>query len=316
MTNSEYTPSTNQQINNPIAPQEIAHSKPMSRRSVIILLTILLVLLLLIISGIYYFSLQSTDGRAPREPFSSRFSFEDKTITQTCLAAPNSKGCADCKGNGTKGNTCDTCENIFKDKSDGLQIDEEYYKEYCSDSVSDNRTDDQVQVTQPSQTSLALFGTEWPGFDYELPFGGNVSGIAPVSHTFSTDSSTNSGLGNSIDFSFDSYDSTTVTNVQISIVQSEGVYTYYEEIPKIVNEGLNLYRISSPDMKSILYTDSYETTKCPEYVNPYLSEPTVIDVCGTGMLFGHGYYASCKYDNDMDKAVAMCDEFFKNLSIK
>lgn len=173
-----------------------------------------------------------------------------------------------------------------------------------------------MQVTQPSQTSLALFGTEWPNFDYELPFGGNITGIAPVTHTFSTDSSTSSGLGNTINFSFDSYDSTTVTNVEISIVQSEGIYTYYEEIPAVVNSGLSLYRLVSPETNSILYTDSYETTKCIEYVDPYLSEPTGIDVCGTGMLFGHDYYASCKYDKEMDKAVAMCDEFFKNLNIK
>lgn len=240
-------------------------------------------------------------------------------LYQTCLNSPNTQGCVDCQNNGENGIICNRCEylnEIIMKNEPFSGKDEEYYKEYCTTAVSDDSTDDQVQVTQPSQSSLTLFGTEWPVFDYTLPFGGNISGIAPISHAFGTDSTTSSGLGNTINFSFDSYDSTNVTNVQISIVQSEGIYTYYEEIPAVVNSGLSLYRIVSSETKSILYTDSYETTKCTEYVNLGLSEPTGVDVCGTGMLFDHAYYASCSYNNDMDKAVAMCDEFFKNLSIK
>lgn len=231
-------------------------------------------------------------------------------LFQTCLSMPDSKGCEDCKYNGSNGTICKKCEELYSDNSKGLSMDiqdQEYFKENCSFSEVSPITGDET---------ITLFDTSWASFNYSLPSGGTISGIAPISHAFGTDFGTNSLLGNSIDFSFESYDDQSMTSVQISLVYSEGVYSYYKDSPEIVDSTRGLYRFWRPTTKSITYTDSYEKDKCEEYVSSYISEPTLAGVCGTEMLFDHSYIATCKYEGDIDNATVMCDEFFKNLSIK
>lgn len=239
-------------------------------------------------------------------------------LYQTCLNSPNSKGCEDCRINGDQGNICNRCENLNQlvVKNEPFSgNDEVYFKEYCSDPVTDIESYDPIPLTPPAQSGITLFGNQWPAFNYSLPTGGKISGVAPIFHAFGTDYGTSSLLGNSIGFSFDSFDDQGITNVEISIVYSEGIYAYYEEAPEIVALNRGLYRITRPATTSISYTDSYEKDKCAEYVSSYISEPTLAGICGTEMLFDHTYLATCEYEGDIEKAIVMCDEFFKNLAI-
>lgn len=124
------------------------------------------------------------------------------TPYQTCLSAPKSQACNDCLELGEKGKRCNHCEELNQkiSKNEPFSgVDEEYYKGYCSDSVSDISPDNQVQVTDTAQSKIILFGEECSAFNYSLPYGGTISGIAPLSHTTSTESSTASTLGSSID---------------------------------------------------------------------------------------------------------------------
>lgn len=72
----------------------------------------MLKILLLLLSSLFLpFFLFSKASNPPRI---------DTELFQTCLSAPNSEGCKDCKENGdTKGSLCEECELLYKDVADG-----------------------------------------------------------------------------------------------------------------------------------------------------------------------------------------------------
>lgn len=232
-------------------------------------------------------------------------------LYQTCLSAPNTKGCEDCKNYGSNGDICNECEQLYGDYSKGLSFDsqdQQYFGENCS-----------FNEVYPStgEGELKLFGTDWASFRYLLSDQGIVSGIAPTSHSFGTDSHTSSSLRNSINFSFNTYDNLLgSTSVNASITLSEGIYSYYDIEPILVDAEKTLYKFEDLDADSIYYTDSYEKEKCAEYVEPLISQPSSSGICGTGMLFNHSFYASCEFEGDETTGVGMCDEFFKNLNVQ
>ncbi len=238
-------------------------------------------------------------------------------LYQTCLNSPNTQGCVDCQNNGENGIICNRCEylnEIIMKNEPFSGVDEEYYKGYCSDSVSDISPDNQVQVTDTAQSKIILFGEEWSAFNYSLPYGGTISGIAPLSHTTSTESSTASTLGSSIDLSFSNYEDSKTTSINISLVVSEGVYYFYDDTVELVDSSRNLYRMRSTVPNWFEYTDSYETSDCENMVT--IPQTITSDTCGTGLMFEHAILSYCKYEGDEIKAKAICDEFFKNLTIK
>lgn len=238
-------------------------------------------------------------------------------LYQTCLNSPNTQGCVDCQNNGENGIICNRCEylnEIIMKNEPFSGVDEEYYKGYCSDSVSDISPDNQVQVTDTAQSKIILFGEEWSAFNYSLPYGGTISGIAPLSHTTSTESSTASTLGSSIDLSFSNYEDSKTTSINISLVVSEGVYYFYDDTVELVDSSRNLYRMRSTVPNWFEYTDSYETSDCENMVT--IPQTITSDTCGTGLMFEHSILSYCKYEGDEIKAKAICDEFFKNLTIK
>jgi hypothetical protein len=238
-------------------------------------------------------------------------------LYQTCLNSPSGLGCEDCKENGVTGTICRKCEDLNQlivENKPFSGNDEVYYKKYCSEPVTDDPAKDPITIVSPSQTGERYVDSEWSEFSYILPFGGTISGIAPISHTFGTSSSTASVLGNSIDFSFSLYENSETTSINVSLVSSEGMYYFYDDYIQLVDSSKNLYRIQSTVPNWFEYTDSYVTEDCENMVT--IPQTITSDTCGTGLMFGHTLLSNCKYEGDESEARRMCDEFFKNLTIK
>ena len=274
--------------------------------SAVVVITILLVLFLFLSIGVVLFFIF--------------FLFDpsvDSTLYQTCLNSPNGKGCEDCKESHGDGIICGKCEELnllIIENKPFSGNDEVYYKKYCSEPVSDDPAKDPITIISPSQPSEQFDDSEWSEFSYTLPSGVSISGIAPISHSFGTESSTASALGNSIDFSFSQYKNSETTSINVSLVNSEGMYYFYDDSIVLVDSSKNLYRIQSSAPNWFEYTDSYVTENCENMVT--IPQEITSDICGTGLMFGHTLLSYCKYEGDESEAREMCDKFFVNLEFK
>jgi hypothetical protein len=219
--------------------------------------------------------------------------------------------------NGEAGTICNKCEDLnllIEGNKPFSGNDEVYYKKYCSEPVTDDPPNEPITIMSPSQPSERFADSKWSEFSYTLPYGGKISGIAPISHTFGTGSSTASDLGNSIDFSFSLYENSETTSINVSLVNSEGMYYFYDDSIELVDSSKNLYRMQSSVPNWFEYTDSYVTENCENMVT--IPQTITSDTCGTGLMFGHALLSYCKFEGDESKAREMCDKFFVNLELK
>lgn len=106
-----------------------------NRTAVFLLITIIILIFsLTIVSYLLFF--RQTGYHVPPQPLFSRFRFWQEPIIQVCLFAPNSNACHDCRENGKKGETCQTCEDIIELKSKNIPLtnsDMVYYETNCSE---------------------------------------------------------------------------------------------------------------------------------------------------------------------------------------
>ena len=243
----------------------------------------------------------------------------DAPLFQVCLAAPNSGGCINCVNEGQNGELCSQCEDYYRNRdiSELLETGNDiFFSKYCSNEPCPTNIALSPSVTIDQPSFINKYGNEWNYFSYTLPGGGTIKGVAPVSHTFGTDSSTNSVLGNTIQFAFRETTSTGMVTIHVKLAYSEGMYHYYEDLPVLVDKEKGIYRlVEKASPQSFSYTDSFETNKCEEYFSPETITSISPGVCGTGMMFGHGMMVTCDFEGDEAVAEGACDEFIKNLTI-
>lgn len=182
-----------------------------------------------------------------------------------------------------------------------------------SRTISENGLTPEISVTttvRPTET-IVVDGDEWSSFEYNLPVGnGRITGFAPSSHTFGIDSSTNSVLGNTINFTFDHIGGNDPSNVSIQFIVTEGFYLYYETPLTLISQEKGLYRYEADDI--FYYTDDYKTEiECLDFnINHNQPNSVAQNSCGAG-TYNSVYILQCEFDGDKKLAQTMCDEFVK-----